>query len=101
MKSYLFILLLFAFSVVEAKTTAIIEKADTKLTIKRENQLTISQFFRIQVLAKEGYEHSVYKDYYDSFRKISSLKYTIFDSQGRKVKTLRKSDAIDLLLNPS
>jgi len=101
MKSYLFILLLFAFSVVEAKTIAIIEKADTKLTIKRENQLTISQFFRIQVLAKEGYEHSVYKDYYDSFRKISSLKYTIFDSQGRKVKTLRKSDAIDLLLNPS
>jgi hypothetical protein len=81
------------------KTVAIIESSHRYLKIKTVNHLTITETVRMQILDKEGYKLAVYYDYYNSFRKIKRIQYTIYDSSNKKVKKLTKADAHDVMFN--
>jgi hypothetical protein len=87
--------------VVSAKTNSVIEEWSTSFFLPKPNDLVIKEFFRIKILNEDGYGNAIYYDYYDSFRKIRNLKYTIFDASGNRVKKLSKADAFDVMLNYS
>jgi hypothetical protein len=86
---------------VEAKVSAIIERWDTKMKVPAPNELVVTEFRRVKILEEDGYLHAVYHDYYDSFRKIKSLRYTLFDASNKKIKRLSKADAVDVRFSPS
>ena len=102
MKARFVLTLVFLYShVLHAKVSAVIEAWDTRFVIPSENNLTITEFLRVKILEEDGYDHAVYKTYYNSFRKIKSLKYTIYDANNNKVKKYTKYDALDIMINPS
>lgn len=82
-----------------ANPYAIIEDKRTHLFLPHRNNLTIREFVRIQVLDEKGYKHVVFQDYYNAFKKIKTLHYTVFDSNNKKVKRFSKADARDILVN--
>jgi hypothetical protein len=96
----LIIILLLVSMVGNAKVSAIIEQWETRLRVPVAHELSITEFIRVKVLEEDGYVHAIYHDYYDAFRKIRSIKYTIYDATGKKIKRLTKADAVDVMLNP-
>lgn len=84
-----------------SKTSAIIENATTDYILSGPNDLTIVKFVRITVLDEDGYKYAVYQDYYNKFRKIKSLRYTIFDPTGKRMRKYSKADALDIAINAS
>lgn len=92
---------LFTVSVALAKVSATIEEWNTLITVKSQTNVVITEMKKIRILNEEGYKMAIYYSYYNSFRKIRNLKYTITDDSGRKIKKLGKSDALDIMYNPS
>jgi hypothetical protein len=86
---------------VAAKTSAIIEDWNRVLVLPAPDKLTIREFMRITIMDEDGYDIAVYRDYYDSFRKVKSLSYTIYDAAGKRVRRLGKGDAHDVMFNAS
>jgi hypothetical protein len=86
---------------ITAKPSAIIERMETRYALDKPDKLVITEFSRITILDEAGYASAVFKDYHNSFRHIRSLKYTLFDGSGKRIKKLNKSDAFDLMFNAS
>jgi hypothetical protein len=84
-----------------ARISAIVESSDTRLVISARNSLRIEKFMRIKVLDEQGYQHAVYYDYTNKFRKVSQLEYTVFDINSRKVKKLSRNNAVSIMANAS
>ena len=84
-----------------AKTSAIVESWSRNLILTDNYKLTVKEFFRVRVLDEHGYDHAVFRDYHDSFKKIRNLRVTVFDKNNNKVKSLTRLSALDLMLNPS
>jgi len=101
MRKLLLGLLCFAAVETEAKVKSVIEIWNTKLYVPSSTNLVITEYMKIQILNEEGYQFAVFNEYYDSFRKIKSLKYTIYDATGKRVKKLGKADAVDVMFNSS
>jgi hypothetical protein len=83
------------------KVSAIVERWDTHYKVSSNNNLSKVEFIRMKVLDSDGYKKAVYSTYYDKFRKLKGLTYTIFDASNKKVKRLTKADALDVMLNSS
>lgn len=83
------------------KVSAIIEVWDTHMNVPSEDKLIITEFIRVKIMEEDGYIHGVFRNYYDSFRKITGLRYTVYDANNQKVKRLIKGDALDIMVNPS
>src|SRR6188768_864210 len=90
-----------AYSAHAAKTSAIIESSETHLYVSSRDHLTTREFVRIKIMDEDGYIHAVFRDYYNSFKKIKSVQYTVFDANGKRVKKLVKGDALDIMANAS
>lgn len=84
-----------------SKTSAIVETSVTHYIVQPDNRLLISQTMRVKILEEEGYSSAIYKSYYNTFRKIKRVKYTLYDASGKQIKKLGKNDALDIQLNPS
>ena len=84
-----------------AKTSAVIEEWSRHMTMTGTYNLTIREYIRVKVLDEHGYEHAVFRDYYDTFKKVRNLRMTILDGQKEKVKSLTRFSALDIMLNPS
>lgn len=84
-----------------AKVSAIIESHHTIYRVPAEHQLSMTETLRVKVLDEEGYIHAVYRTYYDAFRKVKSIHYTVYDANGKKIKKLNKADAVDVMVNSS
>ncbi|HYC84583.1 MAG TPA: hypothetical protein VEB86_05140 [Chryseosolibacter sp.] len=101
MKFYLCSALLWISALAYGKTSAVIEESRLELVVSSPLSLVVREYTRITILSEEGYEHAVWQNYYDSFRRIRSLKYSILDAAGKRIKKLTKADALDILWNPS
>lgn len=86
---------------VSAKTSAIIEVWKRSMVLPAAHNLTVIEYKRIKVLSESGYEYALFQDYYNSFKKIKNISYTIIDSKNRNIKKFSKADALDVLINPS
>src|SRR5688572_14337908 len=85
----------------QSAPSAVIEEVRTHLIVPDLNSLTVKEFKRIKILDENGYQFARYKDYYNSFKKVKSVQYTVFDANNQRVKRLSKADALDILINPS
>jgi hypothetical protein len=85
----------------QAETSAIIESKSTEIVVLQIDKCAIKETTRIKILNERGYTYAVYRDYYNSFRKVKSISYSIFDSSGKRVKKLGLSDAADVMFNSS
>lgn len=92
-------ILCFVGALAVAKTSAVIEERKTHLLVSARDQLTVTEYMRIRILDEDGYQHAIFHDYYNTFKKIKSLRYTIFDAGNKKVKRFSKMDALDVMFN--
>ncbi|MEO9477474.1 MAG: DUF3857 domain-containing protein [Cyclobacteriaceae bacterium] len=98
MKSILFIILSFtSFNIVAQ--AIIVNKSETLIEIEDEDRLSIKRFDRITINNEDGYQAAVYRNGEDRFSKITSLKMTVFDKNGKKVKKLGKLDSREYSFN--
>jgi hypothetical protein len=84
-----------------AKTSAIIEDWKTYYILPEANNLTVKMYLKIKVLEEDGYRYAIFQDYYNSFKKIKSIRYTVTDASNKRVKRLSRGDATDMMINPS
>lgn len=101
MKVLLIIFFWFPPWIIEAKTSAIIDEWKTNIDVKKSGNLTITEYIKVKVLDEDGYVYSIFRSHYNSFRSVNNVRYTIFDASGNRIKKLTKSDAVDVMLNPS
>lgn len=101
MRILIFILCVVTCAAVEAKTSATIEDWTTRMEVSKSGHLTIAERIRIKVFDKDGYDRSLFYTYYNSFRSVNSVHYTVYDASGNRVKRKGKNDATDVMLNPS
>jgi hypothetical protein len=99
--SSILVLLLFRGLFAHATPSAIIIDWNTTVSINERNTLRIHELYQARILDEKGYMHAVFRDYFNSFRKINSVRMKVIDANGKTVKELRKGDALDLMLNPS
>ena len=85
----------------DAKTSAIMEESRTYMLVAQPHSLVVREFRRIKIMDENGYEFAVYRDYYNSFKKIRNLQYTVFDANNKRVKRFSKADALDVMVSPS
>jgi hypothetical protein len=82
------------------KTSAVIENWSRELILSDTYKLTVREYRRVKIIDEQGYEHAVFHDYYDSFKKIRNVRLTVFDMQDKKIKTLTRLSALDMMFNP-
>src|SRR5687768_13742247 len=96
-----YILLLLCAGNAGAKTSAIMEESRTYMLVAQPHSLVVREFRRIKIMDENGYQFAVFRDYYNSFKKIRNLQYTVFDANNKRVKRFSKADALDVMINPS
>lgn len=102
MRVLIFVFILLISQTSFGKIAASIEDAQTHIVITgADDDLTLTESFRIKIFDQTGYRYSVYRNYYNKFRQIRSLRYVVYDAQGNRVKKLTKADALDIMLNPT
>ena len=65
-------------------------------TVLSKSQAELKQKYAITILHKSHRKSAYFQEVYDQFSKISYIKITIYDKHGKKVKTVPKSDILDL-----
>ena len=94
--TFLFIVFL---TPVWGQTHAILDSLYTQIEVKAIDKMLVTDFKRLKILDEQGYSHSIYRDYHNSFRKVKSFRYTIYDAGGNRVKRFGLNDAMDVMFN--
>lgn len=84
-----------------AATNAVIESDEMHITVFSVFHMTVRESVQIRILNKEGYDFAVFKDYYNSFKKLHSISYRIVDASGKVLKRLGRGDVQDIPLSSS
>ncbi|HEX8041131.1 MAG TPA: DUF3857 domain-containing protein, partial [Chryseosolibacter sp.] len=82
-----------------AKTSAVLDSSVTRITVKGVDKMSVTEFRRWEIRDKDGYRYCVFNDYENAFRKVKSLRYTIYDANGNRVKRFGLGDAMDVQFN--
>lgn len=82
-------------------TDAIIEEYQTTIAISSIKSMDLIQKKRVQILNEYGYGHAIFQTGEDKFHKLSSLSMTVYDANGKKVKSLGKSRVVEYGFNSS
>ncbi len=91
----------FNYGVAISQEYARILESETTYDIISSKEVEITETYSIKINSKEGYKYAIYQDYIDKFRKVKSLKITIFNENGKKVQSLGKSDAHEFGMSSS
>jgi hypothetical protein len=79
-----------------AQPDAIIKQSRTTYTIYNTSKFEITEAYEVLVNNKKGLRHAMFVDYHDKFKSIRQVKIVVKDKDGKKIKTLDKSDAVDI-----
>lgn len=79
-----------------AQPDAIVKESLTTYTIYSNSKFEITEEYEVVINNKKGLRHSMFVDYHDKFKSIRQVKIVVKDKEGKKIKTLDKSDAIDI-----
>jgi hypothetical protein len=66
------------------------------LTVKSISKIEMQVKYAITILHESHKSNAVFREVYDKFSNINSIKITIYDKNGKKVKKVSKSDILDL-----
>lgn len=75
---------------------SIIRLDETVFTVKSKSKAEKFQKYAITILHESHREKANFREVYDQFSKINSIRIYIYDKNGKKVKTVSKSDILDL-----
>lgn len=67
-----------------------------RFEIKDPGKAVYSYKYAITILNENGDEHAEWVESYDKFNSIKSVDATLYDANGKKIKSLKKSDVIDI-----
>lgn len=85
----------------QAKTSAVLDSSYTRIEVRSIDRMQITEFKRWEIRDEDGYRYCLYNDYQNAFRKVKSLRYTIFDAAGNRVRKFGLNDAQDVMFNAS
>lgn len=74
---------------------------NTTYEIEKNDDLIITQNYKIQINSKEGLKFSYFYDYIDKFKKLKKLEVIVRDKTGKKIKSLNKGDGHEYGFNSS
>lgn len=77
-------------------SNTVYRKNSTELTIYKSNDLVIKNHDVKTIFSKSGDSNAMVYIHYDKYYKISSLKVTVYDEFGKKIKSYSKSDFNDV-----
>lgn len=80
---------------------AIVKNWSTKYSVHNGSSLEIAEDYTIEVLNKDGLNYGRFIDYHDKFKKIRKLNIEVVDQYGKRVKKLKRGDALDVNFNNS
>ncbi|MFY0600022.1 MAG: DUF3857 domain-containing protein [Cyclobacteriaceae bacterium] len=78
----------------------IVNNSETVYTIESMESLLISEYKKVTILREEGYKHAVYVNAEDKFSKVTKLRMTVYDRNGKKVKKIGKAESQGYGFNP-
>ena len=70
-------------------------------TISEDEKAEIKEHYKLRINSEKGKEFADYHDYFDKFRKITSISVEVFDANGKRVKKLGRENAYEIGYNPS
>ena len=92
----LFYSLLFAFALpfcANAQVYAHYKFYNTQYDAKYLGKAVITEEYQVEIESKKGFKLAIFNSLEDDFQHLRSLKYTVFDKNGKKVKSYSKGDA--------
>ncbi|HMG82558.1 MAG TPA: DUF3857 domain-containing protein [Ferruginibacter sp.] len=77
---------------------AVTRLEETKLVINNIGSGTLYHKYAITVFSEAGDKFATFFEYYDKFRKVDYVDGKLFDSTGKKIKTMKNSELNDISL---
>src|SRR6266498_4030105 len=78
------------------KNAYAIKRADeTILEVSSLNKVKLHEKFAVTVLNENGDPYAILYKQYDKLHSIESIEGTLYDANGKKLKTLKKSEVLD------
>ena len=74
---------------------AVVRDMDLRLEILSDKKAIVKYKKAVTILNDNGIRNSYFVEFYDKFRKIKNLSGIVYNSEGKKVKTLKGDDIID------
>jgi hypothetical protein len=68
--------------------------------VRSEEDAEIQETYRIRILSDKAKMYANFQDYFDKFRKITSVTLDVY-SNGKRVKRMNRSDGLEIGFNPS
>jgi transglutaminase-like putative cysteine protease len=66
------------------------------ITIKAEDRAIVKHRYAYTILNESGEEFAIYSNYYDKFHSLSDVSGTMYDANGKSMKSIRKKDIADV-----
>jgi hypothetical protein len=101
MRRILFVLISLGPVVLVAQEHARVLDQTTTYLLDAVGGAEIRESYTIRISSEQGKSFAVYYDYIDKFRKITDVSIEIRDTQGERVKRLKRSDGRELGFNQS
>lgn len=74
---------------------AVVRNQQIEFNIKSEKQATLDVSYAITILNENGIDHSLFTEFYDKYRRISSIKAVVYDQNGKKIKRISGDKILD------
>lgn len=68
----------------------------TYFELKSKKKATVTRKYAITILNSKGDKHGQFREGYNDFRKIKSIKGFIYDKDGKQIKKIKKKEINDV-----
>lgn len=79
-----------------AHTHAVTRMEELKVLIKSQSKAVITHKYAVTILDEQGDGNAGYSNYYNSLQDLDAIEGTLYDAQGKKLKTVKRKDIEDL-----
>src|SRR5689334_8711745 len=79
---------------------AVVRLYDQTFTVKSTGQAVNTLHYAVTVLDEEGDEYATDVVSYDRFKSVNYLRGTVYDAEGRQLRSLRPAEVRDVSLTP-
>lgn len=75
---------------------AVVRLYDKKLTIKSDNRAILKEHYVITILNEDGEKFAAYDNDYNKLVSLNDISGNLYDSEGKKLKSIKKKDISDV-----
>ncbi|HFC00469.1 MAG TPA: DUF3857 domain-containing protein, partial [Phaeodactylibacter sp.] len=77
-------------------SNAVVRMDDILFNLSSPRKAVMTRKYAITILNRNADDHAHFQEYYDGFRKITSIKGVIYDKNGKQVRKIKKKEIIDV-----